>query len=86
MAGDPEAVRPGAAAAGPVVAPGRGTVRVEVVPWLAEAFGHAGGSRLVLEAELEVVHDDTLLGAQAALEARIVSGDVLAFLSAFSGG
>lgn len=28
------------------------TVRVEIVPWLTEAFGHRGSSRLVLEEEV----------------------------------
>ncbi len=31
----------------------RGLVRLEIVPWLTEPFGHGGTSRLVLEEELE---------------------------------
>lgn len=30
----------------------KGTVRLEIVPWLSEPFGHRGASRLVLEEEV----------------------------------
>jgi molybdopterin converting factor small subunit len=35
---------------------------------------------------VNVVHNDTLLGSHAALEARVAAGDSLVFLPAFSGG
>jgi len=38
---------------------GGGTVRLEIVPWLTEAFGHRGASRLVLDEE---VSGETSLG------------------------
>ena len=97
-------------------------MRLEIVPWLTQAFGQEGGSRLVLEEDVDgrvrlgdylaslagkypaigtaivdleagrlfdhvnVVHNDTLLGSHAALEAVIEAGDSLVFLPAFSGG
>lgn len=33
--------------------PGKGTVRLEIVPWLTQAFGDEGRSRLVLEEEVD---------------------------------
>ncbi len=105
-----------------MVVAGRGTVRIEIVPWLTEAFPGARGSRLVLEEELEaavtlrellrslatkhpaigksivdvdagalfehvdVIHNDTLIGAHAALDERIEPADSLVFFPAFSGG
>lgn len=33
--------------------PGKGTVRLEIVPWLTQAFGDQGRSRLVLEEEVD---------------------------------
>ena len=35
-----------------MVAPGRGAVRVEIVPWLTQHFGRHGSSRLVLEEDI----------------------------------
>ncbi len=100
----------------------RGTVCIEIVPWLSEYFGVAGGARLVFEEEVDadvrlgdllvalrdrhpglgasigdfvagelfdhvtVIHNDTVVGADAALDETIVAGDSLVFLPAFSGG
>ncbi len=100
----------------------RGTVRIEIVPWLTEHFGKVDGGRLVLEAEvdggttlgdllvslrsaypavgdalvdfevrrlfdhIEVVHNDTVVTARAALDERIEPGDSLMLLPACSGG
>jgi molybdopterin converting factor small subunit len=50
-----------------VVAPGRRTVRLEIVPWLTQPFGHAGASRLVLEEDVE---GPVRLGAYLAALAR----------------
>lgn len=35
-----------------MVAPGRGTVRVEIVPWLTHHFGGAGTSRVIVEEDI----------------------------------
>jgi len=36
-----------------VVAADRGQVRLEIVPWLTQSFGHEGASRVVLEEPIE---------------------------------
>jgi molybdopterin converting factor small subunit len=38
-----------------VVAAGKGTVRLEIVPWLTQSFGRAGTSRVILEEEVDGV-------------------------------